>query len=190
MEIARLYKADGHGCQNEQVQSLGRTQVIEKAEQRYLARGGRKIELWIDFDPKHPITRIEETAEGLALIAEQVSSQVNGHNSCSAFEATPEVRFLYHDGREYPGSKWGSAQGHDVPTLSVTRVKEFVEQKNKLISGYTSCDAYWLLLIVDFWDPAQDQDIHWPAGERVGPTQFERVLIYKTQFGQVVEVIQ
>ena len=190
VEIVRLYKADGRGRQSEQAQSLGRVQVIELAERLYLSRGGRKIELWIDFDPQHPITCIKETAEGLALIASQVSSEIDGHRSYSAFEATPEVRFLYHDGKEHPESKWGSVQGHDVPALSVTRVKELVQQKIKRIRGYKPCDAYWLLLIVDFWDPAQDQDIHWPAGESVGPTLFERVLIFKPPFEQVVEVIQ
>jgi hypothetical protein len=76
-------------------------------------------------------------------------------------------------------------------SVSLTgRVKEVIASKTKKIPGYQKCDAYWLLLIVDFWDPAQDQYIDWPVDEFIERTPFERVLLYKPAFRQVVEVPQ
>jgi hypothetical protein len=63
-----------------------------------------------------------------------------------------------------------------------------VAEKMKKLAGYRPCDKYWLLLVVDFMDPAQDQDIAWPADASALRARFERVLIYKPQFGQVTEV--
>ena len=193
VEITHLYKADGNDLQSEQKQIINRLKVIELAEQIYLSRGGRKIELNIAFNPQHPILRIKhikKTAEVLALFALEISSIPDGHTSHSPLEGTPELMYLYHDGKEYPTSKWRSAQSYDVPALSVRRVKELVELKTKKIQAYKECEAYWLLLIVEFWDPSQDQGIHWPAGESVGQTPFERILIYKTYHNEIVEVSQ
>jgi hypothetical protein len=193
VEISHLYKEDGDDLQSEQKQIINRLRVIELAEQIYLSRGGRKIELNIAFHPQHPIMRkkqIEKTAKVLALFALEISSLRDGHTSHSPLESTPELEYLYHDGKEYPNSKWRSVQSYDVPALSVTRVKKLVELKAKKIQQYKQCEAYWLLLIVEFWDPSQDQGIHWPAEERVGQTPFERILIYKTCHNEVVEVSQ
>ncbi|MDH4656023.1 hypothetical protein E8E75_24040 [Pseudomonas sp. BN606] len=103
---------------------------------------------------------------------------------------TPELSFLFHDGKEYPNSKWRYQQSYDVPALSVAQVKDMVQQKISKLLGYTKHDAYWLLLIVDFWNPAQDQGIEWPAGEYLASTPFERILLYRPAFAQVVEVPQ
>ena len=48
----------------------------------------------------------------------------------------------------------------------------------------------WLLLVVDFMDPAQDQDSRWPAGETLKKSPFERIFLYKPQFGEFVQVPQ
>ncbi|WP_166365227.1 hypothetical protein [Pseudomonas akapageensis] len=193
VEIARLYKIDGQLNQSEQQQIVKRITIIELAERIYLSRGGRKIALGISFDPQYPIMRkkhMTKIANDLASYALEISSLRNGHQSHSPLEDTPELSWLYHDGKEYPNSTWGPVQSYDVPALLVTRVKELVAQKTQKIQAYEPCGAYWLLLIVDFWDQAQDQSIHWPADENIGQTPFERILIYKTCFNEVVEVSQ
>ena len=81
-------------------------------------------------------------------------------------------------------------QVYDVPALLVERVKKVVRDKSAKALEYQNCEALWLLIIVDFWEPAQDQDIRWPTEETVGQTPFERILIYKTVFNEVVEVSQ
>jgi hypothetical protein len=44
------------------------------------------------------------------------------------------------------------------------------------------------MLVVDFMDPAQDQDLQWPVDAEQIRSPFERVLLYKPQFAQVVQV--
>jgi hypothetical protein len=192
IEIAHLYKLDGKDVKSEQKQSVIRREVISQAEQLYLSIRGRKLEISVDFDPDFPIKRksIKKAANSLAAIAQEISSECEGHSSYKAFESMPELRFLYHDGKEYPNSNWRLQQGFDVPTLSITRVKSLVAQKIEKLKSYQLCDTYWLLLIVEFWDPSQDQDINWPEGESIGPAPFERILIYKPAFEQVTEVIK
>ncbi len=185
VELAHIYKKCGKYSASEQVQNQSRMSVIKAAERLFLERGGRKIELWIDFDPQYPIQIIDKTANDLANVALEIAGFMEGHTSYGEFEKVPELRFLTHNGKEYADSKWKLLQGHEVPNLSVERVKELVAQKTKKLQNYHPCDAYWLLLVVEFWDPAQDQDIEWPQNESVGLTPFEKILIYKPQFRQV-----
>ena len=98
--------------------------------------------------------------------------------------------FIYYNKKEYEDAKWRSVQGHYVPALSLERLRELVSNKTKKLPHYQQCDIYWLLLIVDFMDPAQDQDLQWPAGELLEKSPFERILLYKPQFGQVMLVPQ
>lgn len=128
IEIAHLYKVDGKNTKCEQKQIIMRREVIAQAEQLYLSSGGRKIEISIDFDPQHPIMRnnITKIAKGLAVIAQEISSEHEGYSSYKAFELIPELRFIYHDGKEYRNSNWRHQQSFDVPTLSITRAKELV----------------------------------------------------------------
>ena len=47
----------------------------------------------------------------------------------------------------------------------------------------------WLLLVVDFMDPAQDQEIQWPAGAVLMQARtFERIWLYKPAFHEVLEI--
>ena len=190
IELANLHKVDGASPASERVQSLRRIEVIESAEQQHLQSGGRRIELWVDFDPDHPIGNVKKSAKSLAAIAATIADETEGHRSYSAFAASPEIRFLFHTGKEYTDAKWRPAQSYSVPGLLTTRVKEVVAIKSTKALSYQKCDEYWLLLIVDFWDPSQDQFIDWPAGERLGKTAFNRVLLYKPVFREIVEVEQ
>jgi hypothetical protein len=170
-----------------------RRNVIERAEKIYLSRGGRKICLHIAFDPKYPIIgkdHLKKTSENLALFALEISSHRDFYTAYSPVEASPELSYLHHDGREYPLSKWENAQTYDIPALLVERVKKLVRDKTAKALEYQDCEALWLLIVVDFWDSSQDQGTDWPVGESVGRTPFERILIYKTCFTEVVEVTQ
>ena len=190
VEIAHLHKTDGGDQSSEQQQNIRRTQVVAQAEKLYLSNGGRNLELYIDFEPTHPIKYVDKTAKELASIALLISSSTSYYRSYSAFVDTPQLRWLSHDGITYAKSKWCIVQSHDVPQLSLSRVKALVSEKATKAGKYQACDDYWLLIIVEFWDPAQDQYIDWPASECVGITPFERILLYKPAFKQIVEVIQ
>lgn len=75
-----------------------------------------------------------------------------------------------------------------VPNLSVDRVAQLVATKQQRLANYKQCDAYWLLVVVDFIDRAQEQDIAWPVECSSLKTSYERVIIYKPQFSRWTEV--
>ena len=71
--------------------------------------------------------------------------------------------------------------------LSVDRVAQLVATKEQLLADYKKCDAYWLLLVVDFMDSTQDQEIGWPSEVAPLKTTYEHVIIYKPQFAQWIQ---
>lgn len=190
VEIANLYVTSGADPASEQVQRARRLQILERAQALHRASGGRRIELSVDFNPDYPIHELEPIARALAAIATKIEDSPSGQVSPMLFEHVSELRFLYHNQKEYADAKWRPVQGYSVPSLSLNRLRVLVSDKTKKLRGYQRCDAYWLLLVMDFMDPAQDQDLQWPAGEVLETSPFERILLYKPQFGQVVQAPQ
>lgn len=190
IEMANLYIADGSDSASEQVQRRRRKQVLKRAQSIHLASGGRHIELWAEFDPSKPILEIDPLARKLAEIALRVQNSPGRVDSLT-FYHVPELRSLCHSGKEYEDAEWRPNQVYAVPLLSIERVCEIVAEKTAKATDYDKCcEAYWLLLVVDFIDPAQDQFIEWSDGAALPRSPFERILIFKPQSGQVVEVRQ
>jgi hypothetical protein len=52
---------------------------------------------------------------------------------------------------------------------------------------YRSCDAYWLLVIVDFMSAAQEQEIR-VDGLRISSAVFEKIIVYKPNFDHILDV--
>ncbi|MBB6582876.1 hypothetical protein HXP36_14200 [Ralstonia solanacearum] len=89
---------------------------------------------------------------------------------------------------EYAKPRWRVQQGYRVPMLQVDRVREIVTEKIEKAKTYQPCDALWLVITVDFWNPAQDQEIEWPKDERIDCGPYERVFLHKPAYRRVVEV--
>jgi hypothetical protein len=87
-----------------------------------------------------------------------------------------------------PDAKWGIAQVHSHGLLSLKRLTEIVREKETKAQRYRPCDAYWLLVVVDWMDPAQEQEIR-VDGLSIHSDVFERVIIYKPQFEHVVDIL-
>ena len=64
---------------------------------------------------------------------------------------------------------------------------EIVRDKETLSRKYKECDAYWLLVVVDFTNRAQDQEIQIGCFEKIQSEIFEKIIVYKTLFGHVLE---
>lgn len=189
VEMARLYVKDGTDPSSEQVQTSRRDQVLSLAREIRSQEGGRSIELFVDFDPAKPITDVPASARRLALLAKEIEGDpitLVGDLSGNA----EGLRFVYHSGVEHPAMRWRSLQVFNVPNLDPSRITAMVAEKTKKASKYAPCDEYWLLLVIDFFDPAQDQEIVLPQSFRLDPNPFQRVLLYKPQFGQVMEIPQ
>jgi hypothetical protein len=188
IEIANLYLVDGGDPSSEQAQRHVREGVLQEAQAQYLAAGGRKIELTISFDPTHPIMGAKALASALATAAKSIERSPAGQVSRTLFADMPEVWFIYHNPVEYPDAVWRAPQVYTVPNLSLSRVAAVAAAKHDKLHAYEPCDAFWLLLVIDFIDRAQDQDIQWPDPDFRISSPFESIILYKPQFAEWTEV--
>jgi hypothetical protein len=83
--------------------------------------------------------------------------------------------------------KWKLGQGHSFGLMSAARLCEIIRRKEAKARQYSSCDEYWLLVVVDFMDAAQEQEIR-VDGLVLDSDVFRRIIIYKPHFEHVVEV--
>lgn len=188
IEIANLYLTDGVDPNSEQVQRKRREAAVRDAQKRHSLAGGRKIELTVSFDPARPITNTQEVAGSLATVAHSIENLPAGVLSRQHFAQVSHLNFVYHNPTEYPDALWRVSQVFSVSGLSVDRVAQLVATKEQRLADYKQCDAYWLLLVVDFIDRAQDQGITWPVECSSLKASYERVIIYKPQFARWTEV--
>ncbi|MGH2510321.1 MAG: hypothetical protein ACRDHZ_23345 [Ktedonobacteraceae bacterium] len=85
-------------------------------------------------------------------------------------------------------AKWQVMQTHDFDVMAVERLREILREKEEKAQQYRPCDAYWLLVVVDWMDPAQEQEIR-VDGISIRSDVFGRVIIYKPHFEHIVDVL-
>lgn len=188
IEIANLYLIDGSNKVSEQVQRKRREKVIELAEADYKSKSNLKYEFHISFNQNSPIINAKFTAMKLVNFIISVEKLSGDFFTNNAFSISPEIHSIYRSPKEYSDAKWQTLQVYEGKDIQPSRVREIVQKKDALISKYIHCDSYWLLLIVDFMDSAQDQEIDWPAGEPPLKCKYEKVIIYKPQFRRHIDV--
>ena len=164
--------------------------VVAKAQALYRAQRGKAVELRISFDTPHPIKprRTCKLAEELAALAKRIESRPSGEVDRAEFQAIPEVSFVYFNAQEYPDAKWRAGGVHKVGLMSEAALKAIVREKEVKAAGYNPRDAYWLLVVVDWIDPAQEQEIRIDNGLSVPSNVFEKIIIYKPNFQHIIEV--
>lgn len=95
---------------------------------------------------------------------------------------------MYLNAKEYSDPMWRLIQGFSVPSLSVERLREIVVEKTAKLIEYHACGHYWLLIVVDHMDPAQGQELVWPATASPVASPYEKILLYNPQYREVLEV--
>lgn len=188
IEVASLYIARGTDSASEQVQRPRRADALSRALAAHLAADRPKFELHVGFNPKHPIIDAQKLAPVITDLAVKLVGRASGMVPREDFAHIPEIAHVYLNAKEYPDCRWQAQQVHSTTDLSVDSVREAVAKKDVLIPEYQSCDAFELLLVVDFMDPAQDQVLSWST--EVGPieTAFSRVTIFKPQTRELLDV--
>ena len=179
---------DGAVEASEQVQPNRRESVIKLAEANYKLKSNLNHEFYISFNSMAPLIDIKSTATKLVNFIISIEKTLGNFFTNNAFNISPEIYSIYRSSKQYPDAKWQTSQVFNGKNLQVARVREIVQQKNDKVSGYMHCDNYWLLLIVDFMDSAQDQEIEWPTDEAPIECKFEKVIIYKPQFKRYSDI--
>lgn len=187
IELTTLYIRDGQDAASEQRQTIPRERVVARAQELHVEAGGCPIELAIGFNPAFPITDVDDLARRVAEVAMYVQRGEPGHVEQATYDHLDCLDYMYFSG-EWAKPRWFVQQSYSVPMLQVDRVREIVADKIKKAEGYQSCDAYWLIISVDFWNPAQDQEIEWPGGEGIDCGPFERVFLHKPAYRRVIQI--
>jgi hypothetical protein len=187
IEITNFFLKAGNLPESEQVQRLARQKVIERAHQAYIGRNGKKFELTFTFDESHPIVDRSKLANAIVDLARRTEGCQTGQLRRDLFAGIPELTCVWLNAKEYDNAKWRIAQVYDVPLMSLSGLKAIINEKELKANQYRKCDAYWLLVVVDFIDPAQDQVIPAELLKGVHSPVFEKILIYKPQFGEICE---
>jgi hypothetical protein len=82
---------------------------------------------------------------------------------------------------------WHVSQVHDPGIMSQARLIEIISEKEEKAKEYEPCDAYWLLIVVDSSDAAQEQEIRRDGGLNVSSNVFQKIIVYKPFFEHIVE---
>lgn len=188
IEMTNFFLEDGSLVESEQVQRTLRDLVVSEAESIYHADRARRFELAFGFARGQAIRDQNQLARSLANLATRIEAQPTGEVSRDAYQDIPQLSFVYRNAREYAESRWHVSQGYTVPRTPGDRLTGIIRNKEAKLHGYRACDAFWLLLVVDFIDRAQDQ--HFPAEKMntISSTVFERILLYKTYARETFEV--
>lgn len=190
IELTNLYHDDGRDLNSEQVQHRLRKKIISTAHKMYRSHGGKDIELSFCFDKNNPITDAKNLSRKIADIAKDVENQKSGLIENYKLKNTPELSSIYGNSNEYSDPEWRLTQVHHGKTLAPENLIKRIREKESLLRGYRACDVYWLLVVVDFFDSAQDQEIELTPLDKIKSDVFEKILIFRTAHGHIVEITQ
>ena len=188
IEVTNFFLEKGAVPASEQVQKKAREEVVTKAYWLYQGKHDGRFELWFTFDKQVPIREPNATAAEIAKLPTRIDLEKTGQLSKNVFRHIPELSRVYLNAREYDDAWWRVSHTSDsYPTMSLDRLKEIIFAKEEKSKEYRRCDAYWLLVVVDFMDRAQDQEIHIDGFETLHSAMFQNIIVYKTHFGHFLE---
>ena len=187
IEITNFYLEKGALPESEQRQRDLRASIISEAQRTYQARNKEKIELTIEFDKTNPIRGTKTVVQKLVCLAEQIKGNGTGSVDSHFFQNIPEVSYVYLYTEEYAAPKWRGVQGYSGSLMSRDDLIRIVRDKEESSQRYKNCDSLWLLVVVDFMDRAQDQEIQIDDFEKIESDVFEKIIVYKPNFAHVLE---
>ncbi len=185
IEITEFHLIDGGLPESEPQQALRRAGVVEEAQRIYLAEGGKNIELRFRFRYISADRRKKLPAE-LAAFSKRIENNVSETIWLEESSAPEEIAFAWNAG-VYQNATWQAQQVNEGSLTSKDKLIEIIRSKEQKVKGYRKCDAYWLLICVNFFDPAQDQEIG-IDDPYVHSDIFERIFMFKSVFNEIVAV--
>ncbi len=187
IEITNFYHERGALPESEQAQRKARKRVISEAQKAYLANGGKKIELSFSFDPESPILNRRILVNKIVTLAKTIEEFTTGSIRKDSFKYIPELSFVYLNVEEYEDPQWRMIPCCANPLMSLEELCAIVNAKEVKSKHYRHCEAYWLVIVVDSLDTAQNQEIQIDGFAKIDSAVFEKVIVYKTYFGHVLE---
>lgn len=183
IEQTRFYIESGSS--SEQVQAKLRIQIVKETEAKYIKECGKNLRLSISFNKKRPIFSVDDTVKRFIEVVKALQRTDSNQVCRSKFTSIPEVDFLYAQWDiEAP---WQLTQVHSTPLTSKSQLQDIVSSKDSKASSYEECPELWLLVIIDFFDFAQDQEIDDNINS-LHSEKFSKVILFKTVFNKIKEI--
>jgi hypothetical protein len=190
IEITNFFLENGELTQSEQKQKPLRKTVVDKAYAIHRAQGGGPYGVTFQFDKSHPIEsrKTNSLAKHLAEFVGTHVGRISGPIDRRLFRnELPQIADIYLSAPNFPDTQWRIAQVYNVGLTNKDAIEAIVQSKAVKASEYEMCDAYWLLIVVDGMDSAQDQEIRLD-NLNICSHGFEKVILFHT-FGYVTEAI-
>jgi hypothetical protein len=186
IEITNFYITDGKNLQSTQRQSSLREKAVLGAHKKYQAEGGKRIELTFSFDETNSIQDVNQTINKITELAKKIEQQKTGDIQKSEFSKIPELFSVYIYNADCENIDWRISQAHSSEYMSAKRLQEIISDKDSKVQQYQKCDEYWLLVVVNYFDPAQDWEIRLEDIRSVVSTKFKKILLYRLPHEEVV----
>lgn len=188
IEITNFFLEDGSLPESEQRQQRVREYVIKEAEKIYMADKRKPISMWFIFNNDNPIINKQNLIDNIVELGKRNEMAEAGQISKNLFSGIPELSFVSVDTNSYDDPKWRIMQTGTTPMMLKEELAKIVIRKEEDAKGYQNCDSYWLLIVVDFINSAQDQEIRVEGIDTIKSTIFERIIVYKTGYDHIVEI--
>lgn len=191
IEITRFYIDSNCEERSEQRQRPLREKIVSEAHQLYLEGGGKNISLMVGFNLDSPIKTNSKRnlTHNLFLFEKKYESQSTGDFYSCSFPDMPEINFIWLDSKTRSDCAWRCSQVYSFREMSSSRLKDIIADKELKAANYASCNSYWLLIVVDGSDRAQDQEIS-KDNLSFSSKVFEKIILYRTVFEEVFELNQ
>jgi hypothetical protein len=186
IEITDFYLKSGHLSASEPKQRRKRDDVVSTAQRLYREQSGTDVGFSFGFDKNRPIKNVQTVARNIAELAKVLSHEQPGVVLRERYRHIPELSYWYKIEPPNDGAAWRVDQLHSLEIMPIARLKSIVADKEATAKGYQRCDALWLLVVVDFFDRAQDCQLS--DREAVATDVFEKILVYKPVFHEIVEI--
>ena len=185
IEITEFHLIDGGLAKSEPQQALRRAGVLYEARDLYRTDGGKDILFHFEFQYISADRRKALPAE-VAAFAKRNEDNIGKQIGLEGDAAPEEVSFAWNSGF-YKAATLSNMQLYSGSRTSLDSLVKIIRSKERKVKGYQKCDAYWLLICVDYFDRAQDQEIQ-IDNPHVDSEVFDKIFMFRSAFNHIVPV--
>jgi len=189
VELTNFYLKDGSSIESEQVQIVLRERTVLEAQTIYLNDNGKNIAITFGFDEKKPIQAKDKKnlKKKLVELAKLIEKWEGGEIPRVMYRSIPELSYVYLIQGEHQDARWMDCPVYSGQIMSRDRLLKKIQDKEGKVEQYKKCDVYWLLIVVDFFDPTQDQEIQIKDFDKIKSDKFEKIFVYRTAHRHIFE---
>ena len=198
IEHSRVYRTLGKISGLEpHAQEVLQFQIVDKAWQLHSAVSSEKLWLSVDFADSTTYRKkeVQVIADSIAKVVRDALMHLpsNGANGLwynieewrhrrLGLEFPRQIKKIDFQVVENPGYEiWGPSYGYVVPYLSIERVREKIEIKEKQLPDYLSkCTEVWLLIVADTGVPSNHFEIGQDLLSEQFSTRFSKVFLMRS----------